>query len=352
MHNQFYLFVNKVDNSNRVVDTCWDDACGANVELHFSMTQIADSVNVSHIIVGNSGAPATIPAMAVLRLKPASDFKLGVIINKNINCKIAENSFYQPINAINGNCALQCARGYYADKETNRCIHCDAKCAHCEQAFACKECHPGYAVVDGQCLPCIEPCKNCSTSQTICTSCIVDAMYDNSANNCQKLCKGASERNCLSCDFRTGNCLMCKPGFNLVNDQCSKQDCQIANCVTCLSSSACQICAVGYQSSSGSCSVCSQNCTICPPGYELSPAKSCIGILNKEYQAAKQETTNTNQITNTNTNTNKDTNTNTNTNIDTSTSTSTTTDRTTDQTTSYANVISVVSLLLALLVWN
>jgi len=271
-----------------MVDTCWDEACGANVELHFTLTQIADSVNVSHIIVGNSGSPATVPAMAVLRLKPASDFKTGVIVNKNLNCKIAENSFYQPINSINGNCVPQCARGYYADKELNRCINCDAKCLHCDQAFACKECYPGFTMIDGQCLPCLEPCKTCSTSQTSCTSCIIDAMYDSSAGNCQKLCKGSSERNCLSCDDKTGTCLMCKPGYGLVNGECAKHDCQISNCVTCLSSSMCQMCAVGYQADKGSCFVCSENCSNCPSGYELSPTKSCVSISNKESQPVRE----------------------------------------------------------------
>jgi hypothetical protein len=137
-------------------------------------------------------------------------------------------------------------------------------------------------VVDGQCLPCVEPCKTCSTGQSTCTSCIIDTMFDAAAGNCQNLCKALAERNCVSCDDKTGSCLMCKPGYAVSNGNCVKYECNIRNCISCSNSSICQVCAVGYQVDKGSCFICTQNCSSCPSGYEFSPTKSCISISNKE----------------------------------------------------------------------
>jgi hypothetical protein len=283
LHNQIFLFVNNVDNANRVVDTCWGESCEMSRSINFSMTQRDGLVNISNILVGNSGKLAIVPVIAVMRLKLAAEFSRGPIIHKNFDCRIIDNtSYYQAINSINGNCVTQCAMGHFADKETGRCVNCNIRCASCDNELTCSSCISGFVLIDGQCIPSVPVCLTCSVSQPKPQSSLPEIMANKPTVNSNNICKDSEARHCQTCNSITGLCDSCIQNFTLKDGVCSGVTCNVPNCQGCQVSGVCQACKGGYQLDNGGCSVCTASCQSCPVGYELSNTGSCEAVTKSQ----------------------------------------------------------------------
>ncbi|KAL4470078.1 hypothetical protein ABPG72_008737 [Tetrahymena utriculariae] len=185
-------------------------------------------------------------------------------------CDVTKNRIY----GKGYNCS--CKQGYFEDLDEN-CIQCvDQNCSVCSsnQINSCLQCYSGYQLVNSQC-----------------SKCPIGYFYDNS--NCVRC-----SFNCLSCD-NLSTCTTCNPynplinqstpscgckdGYylDLINQVCQKCHASCSKCtgpynyqcLQCITSPAYDVldtttglckCQKGYfQTSEGTCNLCSQYCDSC-----------------------------------------------------------------------------------------
>ncbi|EAL45429.2 tyrosine kinase, putative [Entamoeba histolytica HM-1:IMSS-B] len=169
---------------------------------------------------------------------------LHYILNDN-SCSVAEHSLIVRTNSI-----IQCDDGYY---ELNGvCISCKQFGNQCSQCSAtkCERCSDGTPLQkDGTCR--IPYCQKQENGK--CSICV-----DNYSTNSIGYCEEKIE-NCQIRAISTKECIICQPGFVLLNGQCYKsiQNCETNTQVGCLR------CENSYYASEGVCKPCDSNCRTC-----------------------------------------------------------------------------------------
>ena len=112
-----------------------------------------------------------------------------------------------------------CAPGYFL--ESGRCLKCLTGCRVCSETTRCEECEADHDLgVSGRCCP--GGCESCSSALR-CDRCRQGFRFDFSALRCLPCDPG-----CQACtrnfDWKKGGyygqCVMCKPGFALINEVC------------------------------------------------------------------------------------------------------------------------------------
>jgi hypothetical protein len=171
----------------------------------------------------------------------------------------------------------------------SKCIQCPDNCLQCNNGN-CQTCIPGYTPnTAGTCVPnCILPCATCVDNKpSVCTSCFSSATLSNGT------CVLS-----LSCNS-TGTCTDCGQGLGyfLLGQYCysCSQIVTISNCLQCSQANqqVCSICNDGfYLDSTGLCPACPSSCltcigstlcTSCQLGYTLPSDQSqnqCIQCLS------------------------------------------------------------------------
>lgn len=142
---------------------------------------------------------------------------------------------------------------------------------------------------------CVFPCSTCSNiNPTKCLSCVAGYMLNQLNNNCQAVtsclpnpcsvcpsgsslyagvCKSCTIANCGACTQSTTTCDSCSLGYYL--NSTGTPSCTLcpSQCATCLSSTGCLTCSIGY--------TIMQNAVASPNGYQciqcMSPCLTCLG---------------------------------------------------------------------------
>ena len=172
-----------------------------------------------------------------------------------------------------GECT-SCLPGTYFQLESENCVACNiANCLSCNEQ-GCLSCRSGYMVSPSfACmLKCVSPCSSCSeTDPSLCTHCIAGFKTNNAASqNCEPDLDCNSNGTCTNCPFgysllvenffsscvacssscarcnptqgNSGVCLSCYDGNWLNGNSC---DSCPANCMKCINSESCLMCASG-----------------------------------------------------------------------------------------------------------
>jgi len=162
-----------------------------------------------------------------------------------------------------------CSPGFGVDNEDN-CQPCPSGCYLCAASYSCDTCNSGLTLsYNGYCG--VKDCENtdcvlCDAEDpSICYQCDDVTFLDNESDCI------TCPANCITCDSST-YCDMCDNEYELLdNGNCidpstiCTQGCSCsANCVTCVNTSVCADCPSGtYVDSNGGCSPCIQDCEIC-----------------------------------------------------------------------------------------
>ena len=212
----------------------------------------------------------------------------GYTLNSNNNSCTASCSVpncYQCLNNLN---CQTCSYGYYLNN--NNCVPVSQSQSFCNTTFGstctactntiCTQCASGTVIntVNGNCCPPItNNIANCASYSTTwgntgcqysitCTACqlgsILTAPFSGQP---QCLSIPCTINNCAYC-FHSTVCLVCKQGYNLVNNVCTSyvapSNCNVPNCVAC-SNNVCTSCLNGYLLYNGTCVCNFQNCLAC-----------------------------------------------------------------------------------------
>ncbi|EPY16385.1 hypothetical protein STCU_11329 [Strigomonas culicis] len=137
---------------------------------------------------------------------------------------------------VNGT-RIACSDGYCLYNKA--CFKCNVEnCALCSKENFCSQCNTDQAFVvdsNGKCVYCTDHCATCTSAG--CTVC--SDGYTLSGDTCRASC---NITDCNTCASATA-CATCNTGLTLMSDgTCS---CNIANCKTCFNS-VCKECAYGY----------------------------------------------------------------------------------------------------------
>ena len=278
-HNGFVLFSNNVENYNRMMDYCWDQACLAQDHgIYFAFGNTKQKIVLERFIMGNTGSYTVSPEQIIFSLKTKDLLEINSPKHKNFDCSIFGDYFFQPIDIHFGKCTQNCDTSYYKDFNTQRCVKCHSSCRTCLSEKICLTCNRTYVLVLGECLPCQTPCITCNKTQNHCLSCKSSNMFNEVDFNCNKLC--STNTGCKNCDIYSGRCYVCKDGYELADGLCQATNCGIPNCTLCnVDGKTCKRCATGYSLTEGKCVVCSTKCEVCPVGYELTN-QTCVNLGN------------------------------------------------------------------------
>lgn len=174
--------------------------------------------------------------------------------------------------AANHNC-VQCAVGsagvFWSNVGTGTCTpSCQANCAVCTDATKCATCvKAAGGTKQGYVLQVAKTCKSCPSNCGQCDADVTGAKCD--TNGCNAGFSRDNKGVCHACtgagkwfDPADGSCTACK-----------------ANCASCSSKTACNLCASGYyKDSSGNCGKCSvTNCAACAAGTHTTLCSACFG---------------------------------------------------------------------------
>jgi proprotein convertase subtilisin/kexin type 5 len=123
------------------------------------------------------------------------------------------------------NACTSCKIGSYLDSTTYSCKDCIKNCISCTAGAVnlCDICKPGHVYNQNTrtCVKCIAGCAVCNPNQIYsCISCGFGFEPVLNANNVVTQCKICPPR-CKNCT--SGNCIECRPGFRLVNNNCTEQ---------------------------------------------------------------------------------------------------------------------------------
>ena len=134
---------------------------------------------------------------------------------------------------------------------SNKCYECNKNCKTTVDGCKCNSCNDGFYLSNSQCLPCDSTCKTCSVSAKNCTNC-KDGYYLNSNNQCIKCQIG-----CKTCEGSADYCLNCIDGYYRDSTKCYRC---ISPCETCSSSTKCLSCVDKYFIINDKCYECNKNC--------------------------------------------------------------------------------------------
>ncbi|OMJ79471.1 hypothetical protein SteCoe_20479 [Stentor coeruleus] len=196
------------------------------------------------------------------------------------------------------NCKSCLGAHYYSIVNNVGTCTCPKSCIICDQySWLCTKCASEFYYKDGNCYPCIFPCKTC-TSDTICSSCINTLELDITTGKCN------CPSNCAKCDTISLVCTLCKDGFFMNSGVCypceascktcvtnaltcttcfrdyelnAKSQCCAVGCANCfLGATKCSECADKFYYSNGNCLPCLDPCVSCTtPGF----CTKCNGIF-------------------------------------------------------------------------
>ena len=278
-HNGFVLFVNNIENYNRMVDFCWDKECiGKTHGIYFSLGNTTEKLEIERFILGTTSVYASIPNKIIFGLKTKDMIDQNTPKHKNFDCGIFGNLLYEPSDHYFGICVNACQTGYYRDLELQRCIKCHKNCLSCIGPNVCSRCKTRHVLINGECIACQSPCVSCEISPHRCTSCFANPMFNASTFTCDGYC--TSNKGCTKCDPNSGRCFSCTNDYELSDGECQPKNCGLKNCSICSTDeSECRACSPGYVLNENECEICSKDCTDCPNGYQLSSG-SCIAVHN------------------------------------------------------------------------
>ena len=118
------------------------------------------------------------------------------------------------------------------------CFNCavnNANCAHCESAFSCEQCKPGFVRVD-------------ANNDGVFEGCVAGCAPGMKESPFLKKCLPCTVPNCESC-FPGNQCGICAAGMSPTPDRKACQVCTVANCLKCEAgkSRSCNFCQFGYR---------------------------------------------------------------------------------------------------------
>lgn len=165
----------------------------------------------------------------------------------------------------------RCRSGYYYNQIARLCEQVGGgqpNCLYNQYKSTCSQCQPGFSLIAGQCVACIQNCKTCDSSTSSCDRCLKGFGNINTNTKTCGLTCGVS--NCDQCvDGSSTTCLICSEGYRINTlFQCDK--CSVDNCGSCIFSlSACDLvggvnsCVDGYFLLDGKCEKCDSGCKKC-----------------------------------------------------------------------------------------
>ena len=216
--------------------------------------------------------------------------KCSKIIPKN--CLICNDGYYLPFNEYDNKECLPC----------NKVKHC-ASCYGDKNFITCSSCEKEYYLENNICVKqkelCVigekEKCKTCHENKDLrdqCQTCnrgyYLPLENKNACKSCQKI-KNCDE--CLLINI-TLSCLKCKEGFNLINNECLEETCEIGEnekCASCREEDGrkkeCNLCNEGYYNSEENpyiCKKCSiENCKKCIFKFGKEICLECLDTFSK-----------------------------------------------------------------------
>lgn len=172
-----------------------------------------------------------------------------------------------------GTCLGDCEKGFFGAKCTERCnVNCDIEKKNCiKETGICENCKEGY--YPPNCENCPYSCKNCR-SKDICTVCKSKYSYG-------PLCEETCNSNCEEtigllpvCRIENGTCFSCKDTY--FGDFCT-ETCRDLNCLKCEQKTGeCLVCKIDYYlTDKKECSKCKESCDQCTK-------ERCINCKDKE----------------------------------------------------------------------
>ncbi len=245
--NAFLFFINNVDNQNRQLDVCWND-CDLDQETYFTLVNTTPSFSIKTLIMGNTAGEAIESKNIIVNVRERDSFNLEESVFKNFDCSLLGNYFFEfdANTDFFGKCHQSCQDGFFKDKGISRCSKCTPNCKTCSNFLTCLSCQKGEILINGKCEKCNSQCLDCSGNQSSCTSCKNNPeLFNPVTNSCDKLCADKTD-SCGTCDHKTGNCISCKLGYSLVENQCILTSCNVLNCRTCETANSCLRCDIGY----------------------------------------------------------------------------------------------------------
>lgn len=178
-------------------------------------------------------------------------------------------------------CPLSC--GGCPNGMCNNVPSCSSGCLVCTSPSLCTKCSEGFYLDKGGCLKCNEKCKTCETADE-CGSCV--ANFNLVLKKCCNLeCSACSFDKCFGCYtgylYDGSKCNSCPPNCG----GCPNGICQLApvcstNCESCISSSSCSVCSIGFYLSSNICLPCDPKCTKCESSTKCSECKSDLNPIS------------------------------------------------------------------------
>ena len=172
-----------------------------------------------------------------------------------------------------GTCLGECEKGFFGAKCTERCNeNCDIEKRNCiKETGNCENCKEGF--YPPNCEDCPDTCKSC-VFKDICTVC-------KSKYNYGILCDKKCNKNCEEtiddspvCDIESGFCFSCQDTY--FGDFCT-ESCRDVNCLKCQQKTGeCLICKIDYYlTDEKECSKCKESCDQCTK-------ERCINCRNNE----------------------------------------------------------------------
>ncbi|CAE7895966.1 Fras1 [Symbiodinium necroappetens] len=189
--------------------------------------------------------------------------KHGLSINFNGSCQTCGGPHCRRC-LENGGCD-SCEHGW-GPAENATCAECVDGCRECPFSHTeCTACQLGYVLQHWKCHPCLQNCRNCSSSGLHgCDDCIAGFGLDKITMECT----ACQVENCLGCDGEPWRCSRCRKGFGVTSSGLC-QDCG-EFCAECVSIDDCKVCHTGWVARDGRCLGCADRCSSC---NKAGPAK-------------------------------------------------------------------------------
>ncbi|KAL4456738.1 hypothetical protein ABPG73_014764 [Tetrahymena malaccensis] len=220
------------------------------------------------------------------------------------DCIICKQQGYYISTRLNNICTSQCdvSQSQFIDTVSNIkqpiCRECNSLCQTCNNSYSCLTCLPGHLLKNGQCSDCDPTClfcngpgpQNCivckqqgyfisTSSNNLCVSAcdITQGQFIDKSNPLQSICRPCLSfcQNCFDSQYIDSTTnpqqLYCRPCSNF--------------CKTCNNEKSCQICKEGYYLNEQTCSKCDQSCQSC---YGPSPSECIICKQTGFYISIKQ----------------------------------------------------------------
>ncbi|ELP92314.1 protein serine/threonine kinase, putative [Entamoeba invadens IP1] len=218
----------------------------------------------------------------------------GFYPNKSGTCIECDYTCDNKCESTTGVCKSCQSNFVFTKIESTKCDNCslfDTNCVLCSTSFdrKCIECQEGkYPKLNKNettCSDCDSTCNSkCDTRNGYCTGCQTNyVLYEISSLKCQSC--SSFDLNCLNCSLDyTRNCVVCKPGYYVVNGKCKPCDLTCGgSCDT--NTGFCTSCATNKVFSLTNKSICidcnqlDQNCVTCA----ANGIRQCVTCTNGKY---------------------------------------------------------------------